>query len=613
MSNLQFVHQFNKTVSQTNVRTILAENPWSDDRSQIQEVVVNVPAAILSHVFLFQNCRNGRLKLDFLPLKEFLDILDIKLVDAINKIFPDDDQDSIRNLAYTCDNLQFPPNDPLSSLPAAAIKDTVYGQLIKEALFTTMSNGPVDTRLQNSSSEYYDAIRNLYQQAVGHGMIADENNELYPFSDLYSVHFNNNDTLSIRINYRVTKTRKYLFDTRYGTALTGNIMIGGVSIYINPNGYTTSATVSYTIVFRACDTPSYFSYHFLNADRILYNSAVYDVQLIQETANILSIVTSLSSVSSSHEIANGLFMIGALKAAYDNAVTVLSSSLNSTDSVYMAGYQYIRNLITITRIQDVTAAYNTLNARVNIDPISQTVTLEFSEEFETAGSQSAVILLRQPNVRISNNTRSIVVVFPSLPVLIPTYKYAELKITTTGVVGGTILTSLLDGYVNGTTREITISGYRKSSGFTVTLNNVICSSAFLQVTGGLEYISETEIEQCRLVNQQKDILLDALSNYFKTKISKDDLKTSLSQIKTTLRNEQISSRMTIHAHSGSASIYDGDTVSVNDSDTGSGDSHQLPNGSCIYNNSIATSVHDGETGSVCGSETGSVHVQLPEC
>jgi hypothetical protein len=498
-----------------------------------------VPAALLSHVFSFQNCRNGRLKLDFLPLKEYLDTLDIRLIDAINKTFPDDATPAniIKNLAYVSDNLQYSGSDPLAHLPISAIRDTVNGPLIKEALFTTLSGGPIDTRIYDPDITHYDAIRNLYEQAVGNGMITDENHELYPFNDLYSVHFNNGDSLSVRLNYTVSKTRKYLFDTRFGTALTGDIIIGGKPIRIDPRGYTTSAVVSYTITFLASDNASYFSYQYLFDDRLLYNNAVYDVQMIQATSNILSLVGALTSMSTPLQISEGITMITALKAAYENAVSVLSSTLDSTDPLYSAGYTYIRNLITITRITDVTLAYNTLNARINIDPMTQTITLDFADEYTSSGPESTVVMLDQPEFRISNNSRNIVIVFPSLPVLIPTYRYADITITTTGIAGGTVTTSLSDGYVTGTTSEVKITNYMRSSGFTVTLNNVLAQSAFLTVTGGLLYISPSELEQCRNIQEQKDKLLTLLHRYFKRKITKTELKATLLTIKNSVREE----------------------------------------------------------------------------
>lgn len=539
MSDIQFIHQFNKQVCQTNTQTVNTDTPWCDGRSDVQTIIVLVPAVLLSHVFSFQNCRNGRLKLDFLPLKEYLDVLDIRFIDAIDKTFPDDSVPAhiIKNLAYVSENLRYSGLDPLAYLPKSAIKESVNGPLIKEALFTTLSGGPIDTRVHNPNTCHYDAIKNLYQQAVTNGMTVDENNDFYPFTDLYSVHFNNGDSLSIRLNYTVSKTRKYLFDTRFGAALTGDIMIGGKPIHIDPNGYTTSAVASYTISFLASDNVSYFSYQYLPDDRILYNNAVYDVQLIQATTSILSLVGSLTSISSPLQISEGTIMITALKAAYDNAVSVLSSTLNSVDPLYIAGYTYIRNLITITRISDVTLAYNILNDRINIDPTTQNITLDFAYEYTNSGPESTVVMLDQPQFRISNNSRNIVIVFPSLPTLIPTYRYADLMITTTGIAGGTVTSSLSDGYVTGTTSEVKITNYMRSTGFTVTLNNVISQSGFLNVTGGLLYISPSELEQCRNIQEQKDLLLALLHRYFKRKITRTELKASLLTIKNTVREE----------------------------------------------------------------------------
>ena len=539
MSDIQFIHQFNKQVCQTSTQVVNTDTPWCDGRSDVQSIIVLVPAVLLSRVFSFQNCKNGRLKLEFLPLKEYLDVLDIRFIDAVNKTFPDDATPPhiIKNLAYVSDNLRYSVSDPLAYLPRSAIKETTYGPLLKEALFTTLSGGPIDTRVQNHDTNHYDAIKNLYQQAVSNGMITDENNELYPFTDLYTAHFNNGDSLSIRLNYTVSKTRKYMFDARFGAALTGDITIGGKPIRIDPKGYTTSAVASYTISFLASDNNSYFSYQYLFDDRILYNDAVYDVQLIQATSTILSLVGSLTSVSSPLQISEGITMITALKAAYDNAVSVLSSTLNSVDPLYYAGYTYIRYLITITRISDVTLAYNTLKDRINIDPATQTITLDFTDEYTNSGPESTVVMLDQPQFRISNNSRNVVIVFPNLPALIPTYRYADITITTSGITGGTVTSSLLDGYVTGTTSEVKITNYMRSSGFTVTLNNIVSQSAFLNVTGGLLYISPSELEQCRNIQEQKDRLLDLLHKYFKANITRTELKTALLTIKNTMREE----------------------------------------------------------------------------
>ena len=69
-----------------------------------------------------------------IPVKEYLDVLDFKLLNKNVYSFYDDKSNPniITNLASASNTISFASNDPLSKLPASAILNTTIKDLTKE-------------------------------------------------------------------------------------------------------------------------------------------------------------------------------------------------------------------------------------------------------------------------------------------------------------------------------------------------------------------------------------------------------------------------------------------------------------------------------------------------
>jgi hypothetical protein len=378
MAGLQFIHLFTPTASILEQRVIAGEVVPSDPRPNVQTIVINIPTKILSRVFSFErepcygtvNRYGGRLKIDFLPLKEYLDVLDIKLLSKTELSFYDDKRrpNIIVNLTNVSNSLSFSANDPLSKLPASAILSTSITDLVKDSVYVTLSSGPIDT---DGNANSYDAITDLFNQAIAAGMIEDDNGNLFPFTDMFTVNFIENSSLSIRLNYSVSKNRTYQYWNNEGAPLTGTIKIGNVEISLSgPNGtvggYTNSTITSYTIQFVSSDNPSNFAYAFTNTDaRVEYDKGVLATQIINETRQILNETSGVTFIS--QNIDREITLIYKLKNAYEDGMEMKgSTAANNEETLILTGFRYIQHGITLAAKPEVDAEYSRLMNLVGI-------------------------------------------------------------------------------------------------------------------------------------------------------------------------------------------------------------------------------------------------------
>jgi hypothetical protein len=83
MSELKFSYNFLQTTSTRAQVTIPGAAIPGDTRDNVKEITINVPTELLSRIFSFEkqpyygnnSSYGGRLKLDFLPLKEYNNLM----------------------------------------------------------------------------------------------------------------------------------------------------------------------------------------------------------------------------------------------------------------------------------------------------------------------------------------------------------------------------------------------------------------------------------------------------------------------------------------------------------------------------------------------------------
>jgi hypothetical protein len=397
MSGLQFTYQYSQAAAVKEERVIAGDVIPSDPRNNVQVIVINVPPKLLSRVFSFEKRSSygstgsygGRLKMDFLPVKEYLDVLDFKLLDKNIYSFYDDKSNPniITNLASVSNTIAFSTNDPLSKLPASAILNTTIKELTKDPVYTTFSTGPIDTA---GATGDYGAINDLFDQAIAAGMITDNDGNFFPFTDLFSVNFVDQSSLSIKLNYTVSKNRTYQYWGNAGAPMSGTIKIGNVEINLGGTaGYHNSTASNYTVTFVSSANPSNFSYSFSNgAVRSLYDDGILATQILSQTTPILNFVAGVTGTDS---LGTAVNLINTLNTGIQLASSLLgNTAADNEPTMQLLGFRYVQQGITTGDQGTISAEYSRILTLAGI-----TGTYSFAGYYDNATtySQNQVICL----------------------------------------------------------------------------------------------------------------------------------------------------------------------------------------------------------------------------
>jgi hypothetical protein len=358
-SNLNFSHLYSKNASSANTTTLVNANPIESF-----ELLVLVPTDLMSTILWFETDSTGPIQLDVLPLKQYLDVLDVKLVDKNVTTFLDDanPQAQVKNLVYYLNTLGASPNDPIQSLPASAIIESAIGDIETDPLFTTVSAGPVDT---TGTAPDYSALRTLLSDALQYNM------EVQSDGIKKRIIFETEDSLTLRVNFAINKTRRFLLQN--GNNLQPSIVINGVTINLNTSIPLNSTSVTYLITFRAINnTISNFISNF-GSNTILtdYNATVKNVQLFRQVPIINTYTLGFSKLTVKSRVEDIIAILNNINTKYVEAIQVKNKTVSIASLPIRATYNYMTSLVPAT----VPSSFITLLSRlttllndINSDP-----------------------------------------------------------------------------------------------------------------------------------------------------------------------------------------------------------------------------------------------------